>query len=70
MGPGKSRDHRLRVLENQARVAAERQATAELGAERQMTMPLIVEVKTSPATQRARRSRKRRKAEQPLLGDM
>ncbi len=51
----KSREHRLRVLEHQAKLAAERAATP---AERQLKMPLIVEVKDSPKKQRARRPRR------------
>jgi hypothetical protein len=67
---GKSREHRLRVLENQARIAAGEVSAAALDADPQMTMPLVVEVKGSPAKQRRRRQRKRSKTEQPHLGDL
>jgi hypothetical protein len=59
----------MRVLENQARIAAER-AVAENGADPQMTMPLIVEVKNDPARLRRRRQRRKAKPEQPHLGNL
>jgi hypothetical protein len=70
MPPPRSRDHRLRVLENQARLAAESAAPAGHGGDPQMEMPLIVEVKSTPQRERRRRSRTRPKAEQPGLGDI
>ena len=66
----KSRDHRLRVLENQKRIAAKDVASVGPEGDPQMTMPLIVEVKTNPVRSRGRRLRKRSKGEQPSLGDM
>jgi hypothetical protein len=70
MAPDKSREHRLRVLENQARIAAERAAAARGGDDQQMTMPLIVEVKNGPERLRRRRPRKKSKTEQPHLGNL
>jgi len=71
MLPPKSRDHRLRVLENLAKAAAAREEAArQRGHEPQMRMPLIVEVKSKPtAKQRTRRS-PRSRAGQPKLGDL
>jgi hypothetical protein len=70
MSSGKSREHMQRVLETQARIAAERAAAEAPGADPQMTMPLIVEVKNGPAKARSRRQRKRSKTEQPHLGNL
>jgi hypothetical protein len=71
MLPPKSRDHRLRVLENLVKAAAEREdASRQEPRDPQMRMPLIVEVKSKPtAKQRARRS-PRSRAGQPKLGDL
>jgi hypothetical protein len=54
----KSREHRQRVLEHQAKLAAERGATHGLQRDGQLAMPLIVEVKDSPKKPRARRPRR------------
>jgi hypothetical protein len=54
----KSREHRLRVLEHQARLAAERgQATGEA----QRKIPLLVEVKPAAAEKHPRAGRGRAK---------
>ncbi len=66
----KSLEHRMRVLENQAKLAAERAASSRNErADPQMRMPLLVEVKSAPATKRAR-ARGRARASQPDLGDL
>jgi hypothetical protein len=72
MQPSKSHEHRMRVLENQAKLAAGRGATAEqAGADPQLKIPLIVEVKEPVGTkQRARRSRGKPRGVQPDLGDL
>jgi hypothetical protein len=65
----KSREHRLRVLENQAKLAA-RDVAASGQRDPQMKMPLIVEVKAPEgARQRTRRARAKRPA-QPEIGDL
>ena len=72
MLPSKSREHRIRVLENLAEgcwragdAGAGRQGDA------QMRMPLVVEVKSSLGTkQRVRRSRGGSRKNQPELGDL
>jgi hypothetical protein len=61
----KSREHRLRVLEHQARVAAERSAQAQ--SEPQRKIPLLVEVKPAAVVEklpRAGRGRTRARAKQ------
>jgi len=60
----------MRVLQNQARLAAERAATGEGHADPQTRMPLLVEVKSCPPKQRTRRGRTRSRADQADLGDM
>jgi BRCT domain type II-containing protein len=70
MLPPRSRDHRMRVLENQARQAAEAVGPAGHGDDPQMRMPLIVEVKRTPTKERRRRSPAKPKAEQPGLEDI
>lgn len=66
----KSREHRLRVLENQARLAAARDAAAGQRGDPQIKMPLIVEVKAQEgAKQRIRRSRSKRPT-QPEFGEL
>jgi hypothetical protein len=66
----KSREHRKRVLQYQARIAAECTASAESRRDPQMTIPLVVEVKAngSPKTP-PRRARRSSGAMQPNLGD-
>ncbi len=59
----------MRVLQNQARLAAERDAAGERPADPQAKMPLLVEVKSCPPKQRSRR-RAKAKADQADLGDM
>ena len=61
----------MRVLENQAKLAAARTAAAPAAGDAQMTMPLLVEVKADTGTrQRVRRARTGRHGVQPLLGDL
>ena len=61
--------HRLRVLENQAKLAAERDAARP--SETQMTMPLLVEVRAPEGpTPRVRRARSKTRAHQPEFGDL
>jgi hypothetical protein len=71
MLPSKSREHRIRVLENQMKLAAGRGMTSRTEqAEPQTRMPLIVEVKSGATTkQRVRRSRRSGK-NQPELGEL
>jgi hypothetical protein len=68
----KSREHRVRVLENQVKLAAERGVAAPAGqVDVQMRMPLVVEVKGGAATkQRVRRSRSGARKVQPELGEL
>jgi hypothetical protein len=74
MQPPKSREHRMRVLENLAKHADDRGARPEPGGadqHQQLKIPLIVEVKGTPGTkQRARRARRRSRADQPDLEDL
>jgi hypothetical protein len=66
----KSREHRLRVLENQAKLAAHDATASGQRGDPQMKMPLIVEVKAQEGPrQRVRRSRSKRPA-QPEFGDI
>jgi hypothetical protein len=67
----KSREHRMRVLENQTRIAAEGTASVESQRDPQMKIPLIVEVKGSGIS-KSPMSRPRRKSGgvQPKLGDL
>jgi hypothetical protein len=62
----------MRVLENLAKLAAGRGARPEpAGADPQLKMPLIVEVKgTAGAKPRLRRARRRPRADQPDLDDL
>jgi hypothetical protein len=61
----KSRDHRLRVLEHQARIAGERPAAPPRTAEAQGTIPLLVEVKAIAKPARGGRARAKARAKQP-----
>jgi hypothetical protein len=72
MDPSKSREHRMRVLQNQMKLAAERGVATRVGhADPQMKMPLIVEVKGNAATKpRVRRSRGGSRKGQPELGEL
>ena len=72
MGASRSHEHRLRVLENQARLAADRGTSpAERRVDPQLRMPLIVEVKAAAgAKPRSRRSRGKTRGEQSDLGDL
>ena len=69
MDSSKSRDHRIRVLENQMRLAAERDGVR---ADAQMRMPLLVEVTNggAAAKQRVRRTRRGSRKGQPELGGL
>ena len=60
----KSREHRLRVLEHQAKLAAERAPVQSAQRDAQLNMPLIVEVKDSPKKPRTRRTRRTAAARQ------
>jgi hypothetical protein len=63
----KSREHRMRVLENQARLAAERGAANNP----QMQMPLLVEVKSKADVRpTVRRPRRKARLEQPDLDSL
>jgi hypothetical protein len=69
--PAKSREHRIRVLEHQAKIAAERTIGDSAQRDRQLKMPLIVEVSTGGAKrQRARRGRRAKDGEQLGLDEM
>ncbi len=72
MLPSKSREHRLRVLENQIKLASEGSLPTRGGqGDPQMRMPLVVEVKGSATTkQRVRRSRGRSRTDQPEFGEL
>jgi hypothetical protein len=72
MLPSKSREHRIRVLENLTKHAAGREMTsAHEQLDPQMRMPLIVEVKSATtAKQRLRRPRSGSGKDQPELGDI
>ena len=63
MGPSKSREHRMRVLQNQERILAELAQTRQQHGGGQAQMPLIVEVKgrhqPKQPSHRARRTRGR-----------
>jgi hypothetical protein len=60
----------MRVLQNQARLAAERTAASEPSTDRQTKIPLLVEIKSCPPKQRGRRPRTKSKADQADLGDI
>lgn len=62
----------MRVLENLAKLAADRGARPEPGgADQQLKMPLIVEVKgKAGAKLRARRARRRPQADQQDFGEL
>ena len=68
----KSREHRVRVLENLAKVADDRGVAPRAAqGDAQMRMPLVVEVKGGAATkQRVRRSRGGARKDQPELGEL
>jgi hypothetical protein len=74
MQPPKSREHRIRVLENLAKHAGDRGARPEpggAGQHQQLKMPLIVEVKGTPGTkQRVRRPRRKPQTDQRGLEDL
>jgi hypothetical protein len=72
MLPSKSREHRVRVLENLAKVADDSGVTPRAAqADAQMRMPLVVEVKGNAATKpRGRRSRGGARKDQPELGKL
>jgi hypothetical protein len=67
----KSREHRMRVLENQTRMAAKPTAVSSGGRDLQLRMPLIVEVKADPnAREITKRRRRKSTANQPDLGEL
>jgi len=66
----KSLGHRLRVLENQAKLAAKSAAPSE-PQNPQLTMPLLVEVRANAETkQRVRRPRAKPRTHQPDFGEL
>jgi hypothetical protein len=65
-----SREHRMRVLENQAKIAAERSASVGNARDPQLKIPLIVEVKRSATKPPPRRTRRKPDPGQPDLGDL
>jgi hypothetical protein len=70
MLPSTSREHRLRVLENQEKIAANLAQARQHQGDGQVQMPLIVEVRGSVTRkQRARRNRAAPKASQSDLGE-
>jgi hypothetical protein len=72
MNSSKSREHRVRVLENLAKVAGERGVAPRAGqGDAQMRMPLVVEVKGGTGMkQRGRRGRGGTRKDQPELGEL
>jgi hypothetical protein len=69
--PAKSREHRIRVLEHQAKIAAEGATEAGAQRDRQLKMPLIVEVRAGEVKkQRSRRGRRAADGDQLGLDDM
>ncbi len=72
MNSSKSREHRVRVLENLAKVAGGQDVPPRaVQRDVQMRMPLVVEVKSSAATkQRVRRARGGTRKNQPELGEL
>ena len=73
MLPSKSREHRLRVLENLAKGAGEQGVPPRAGqGDAQMRMPLVVAVKSGGVAtkQRVRRSRGGARKDQPDLGEL
>ena len=68
----KSREHRMRVLENQENIAAERKGSGERTHDPQMKIALIVEVKGTGTSKPPRTLRPRRKPQtnEPELGDL
>ena len=71
MLPPKSREHRQRVLENQAKLAAHRAAAEQVAGAAQLNMPLLVEVKCSEAGKPlARRGKRKTRHDQPGFGGL
>jgi hypothetical protein len=60
----------MRVLENQAKTAAERSPADRNGRDPQLKIPLIVEVKRSATKPPPRRTRRKQDTGQPNLGDL
>jgi hypothetical protein len=60
----------MRVLENQAKTAAERSPSDRNGRDPQLKIPLIVEVKRSATKPPPRRTRRKQDTGQPNLGDL
>jgi hypothetical protein len=66
-----SREHRQRVLENQLRLAAQRDSPERTATGTQLKMPLLVEVKCGGAAKRpVRRSRRTAKNAQSDFGEL
>ena len=71
MLPSKSREHRIRVLQHQAKLAAARDAEAKARTSSQLSMPLLVEVKGSHARKKSvRRARRTFGSDQPNIADL
>jgi hypothetical protein len=72
MLPSKSREHRLRVLENQAKLAADRDGRGPNQGDSQLKIPLLVEVKHGANTKqpKARRARRKSASDQPDFEDL
>lgn len=60
----------MRVLENQAKIVAERSGSDRNGHDPQLKMPLIVEVKRGVRKPPPRRTRRKQDTGQPNLGDL
>jgi hypothetical protein len=66
----KEREHRMRVLENQERIAARQVKAEKTDPDAPMRIPLIVEAKGSHTLKpRPRRTRTNREAHQSELGE-
>jgi hypothetical protein len=69
--PTHSREHRMRVLENQAKMAAKTSASDREERDPQQKIPLIVEVKRGASMkQRAKRAHRKGGVDQPDLGEL
>jgi hypothetical protein len=70
MLPSKSREHRIRVLEHQARLAG-REPESKTAANSQLRMPLFVAVKDGGGSKKPRRRARRKSGpDQPKIGDL
>jgi hypothetical protein len=62
-------EHRRRVLEHQAKLAAERRTSEAAPSDPQLRIPLVGEVRRSDGAQAPKRRRKKPNADQLKLGD-